>query len=251
MKLSKKDLYFKGIAEIGNKKLNLMSDDGWNHFMGAIWKDIFSKYGMKKDATVIEVAPGSINKIGWGLSEYKFNGEVYIVEPDMHSLKSITKQYKEILKGKVKPVGLPLDKVIPALPKKVNAILANHPLDDMIGGKLLTKRGYDRFFDITYKNADFKRKVWKKLDSEKKKVERVKKEVIYEWCKLIDSTNPELVVIAQYRSWFFRLNNIHAPDKHAYDVLEAIKKKYKQYAVDIKSKHYIEEPERWLILKRK
>jgi len=172
--MSKKDLYFKGIAKVGNKKLDLMSDYGWNHFMGAIWKEIFSNYNLKKDGTVIEIAPGSINKIGWGLSAYKFNGKLYIIEPDIHSIKSIVRQYKKILKSEIKPVALSLDKAIQTLPKKVNAILANHPLDDMISGKLLTKKEFDRFFDITYKNASFKRKIWEKIDSDKNKIKKAK-----------------------------------------------------------------------------
>jgi len=249
MGLSKKDLYYKGKAKIDNRMINLFGDFGWNQFTGAIWEDVFSRYGMQKKSLIVEVAPGKINKIGWGLSRYRFNGKIYIVEPDIKSLKSITNQYKRILKAEIKGVELTLDKCTIALPKKVNAIIANHPLDDMISGKLFTKKGFDKFFGATYKNASFKRETWKKLDKDKKRVEKAKQEVIDEWCKLIDSTNPDLVVIAQYESWFFKLNHIPQPDKHAFDVLQAIKKKYKKYSLNMKNKYYIEDSRRWLILK--
>jgi hypothetical protein len=247
--MSKKDLYWKGKAEIDNRMINLFSDSGWNQYMGAIWEDIFSRYSMKKKDLVVEVAPGKINKIGWGLKRYKFNGKVYIIEPDLKSLKSITAQYRKILNAEVKGVGLTLDKSPKALPGKINALVANHPLDDMVSGKLLSKKGFDKFFDVEYKDASYKRKLWNEIDKDKKKVEKAKKEVIEEWCKLIDSTHPDIVVIAQYESWFFKLNKIPQPDKHALDVLNAIKKKYSKYAVNLKNNYYIENPKRWLVLK--
>ena len=221
----------------------------WNSFIGNIWQDIFLQSGLKRQGTLIEIAPGSVNKIGSGLSNYGFNGVLYLVEPNLKSLNSIAEQYRQMLSAKIIPINATLKEAIPSLPKKVNSIISNHPLDDMIIGKYLDEPEFDDLFDDHYDNASAKktRGLWQRLENSGR-IESIKKSVADEFSKLIAHTNPDQVVISQYESYFFKSNNLTAPDKHAFDVLQMIRSRYSRSSSNLCLERYVEDKDRWLIL---
>ena len=120
--------------------MNVMNNASrWNAYIGSIWEDIFRKINLKKTGSIIEVAPGSINKIGLGLKNYGFNGKVYIIEPNKKSLDTITNNYKQLLsQSNIIPIRKPLSDItnndVPLT--SCDALVSNHPLDDMIIGYL-------------------------------------------------------------------------------------------------------------------
>lgn len=224
----------------------------WNAFIGNIWNSIFEYYKLDKQGKLIEIAPGSVNKVGNGLTKYGFEGNLFVVEPNLKSLVEISDKYKEDLNAKVNPISLSLRDSIPILPIKTNAIVANHPLDDMIIGKFLSKEAFDDLFDDHYKDplSNNTRGLWEQLEKYPNLLEKYKQEIVGEWVALINQTNPDLVVISQYDSYFFQSNGITSPDKHAFDILNKLKGIYKDSVREINFEENIQDSRKWLVLEK-
>jgi hypothetical protein len=109
----------------------------WNSYIGSIWESIFRELNLPKKEKIAEIAPGSINKIGRGLSSYHFGGAIYIVEPNKQSLDTITSEYEPLFgKSSTIPIQKPVGEATASLPP-LAAVLSNHPFDDMIVGESL------------------------------------------------------------------------------------------------------------------
>ncbi|MBI5148962.1 hypothetical protein HZA33_04755 [Candidatus Pacearchaeota archaeon] len=207
--------------------------DKWNRYIGTIWANIFLKCKLPKNGTVIEIAPGITNKISYGLSFVGFKGTIYVIEPEEYCLNCIVKNYRKKLKGcKIIPIQKTMEEAISILPKKVDAIIANHPLDDMILGNFLkskSKKFVDYFGKKFGGDADRTRFLWNRLLKDKKLLEKIKIRLVLDWERLIKKTHPNFVVISQYISYYFRKNGIIAPDDNGLDVLMRIRKRYAKF----------------------
>ena len=81
------------------------------------------------------------------MSAIGFKGTLYIVEPNEYSLREVVKEYKQILNEcNIIPVQMTMEDAIAELPEKVDAIIANHPLDDMILGSYMNKKEFADYF---------------------------------------------------------------------------------------------------------
>ncbi|MEI6731291.1 MAG: hypothetical protein WCK90_01280, partial [archaeon] len=162
----------------------------------------------------------------------------------------IAKAYREYgCHWNIFPVNRTLESGLPFLPKNPEAILSNHPLDDMILSKSLSDDEIRTLFTDHYEAPVERTKIiWDALMNKPIELERAKTAVVDEWAKAIDTLNPRLVVISQYDSCFFRRNGMEAPDREAYDVLSRLKDRFADNHVPLKSK-YIEDKSRWLAFK--
>lgn len=223
------------------------TEEHWNNYIGNIWKNVFSYTKMNKKC-IIEIAPGEMNKVGKGLQLYDFHGEFYVVEPNQIALKKIKSQCKKIGISKIKGISRVLEKSIDKLPKKPSAIVANHILDDLLLGSILSPKEASIFFTNHYfKSPNKTRKIWSRIIQSKTLLDESKIDIVNQFKKIIEKIKPELVLIAQYKSYFFKNNNIHSPDKEALDILNMLRKEYASY--EIRSKiPGIKERGRWLIL---
>ena len=226
----------------------------WNYFVGEVWAEIFLELDFPKKGIVVEIAPGAVNKIGHALDFYGFSGTLYVIEPNTKALNSILGKYKKTLK-KAKIIGIrgPLDKAISLLPEKVDVIVANHPLDDMLLGKSLSPSMFSKYFGEKYGSSIKRtRRLWNRISLDKKRLKKIKSEIIKEYASLFEKVRPNWVVISQYKSQFFQSHKIFAPDENGLDVLQKLRRKYVKKVVKTKLmgdiKH-IEEPSRWLVLK--
>ncbi|MCR4327503.1 MAG: hypothetical protein NUV46_02895 [Nanoarchaeota archaeon] len=230
------------------KKLNF-SKESWNYFVGEIWKKIFEEINLNKDGVLIEVAPGSANKIGHGLKNYGFEGKLFLVEPNLKSLTTITKEYRIILHADIIPIYASLKESIPLIPFGTDAVVSNHPLDDMIISKSLSRNSFDDFFDNHYDGASFNktRNFWERLENNPN-LEKYKEEVLDDWSEFINLTNPKFLAISQYESFFFKSHGFSSPDKYAFQVFENLIFKYgpsNNYFLE----DYVEDVGKWLISK--
>lgn len=157
-----------------------------------------------------------------------FSGTLYIIEPEESALDAVTKAYQKILKNcKIIPIQKTMEEAIAYLPKKVDAILANHPLDDMILGNSLNHESFSSYFGAKFgTDAERTKFLWGKLEENETLLEKLKSDLVSSWKKLIESTNPRFVAISQYISYYFRKNAILAPDDNALDVLTRIRRLY-------------------------
>jgi len=200
----------------------------WNAYIGSIWANILRQTEIPKKGTLIEVAPGEVNKIGRGLENYGFNGMVYLIEPNSQAIQRIKQSYSQSLNAKIIPIQATLEQSISELPAKVDAILSNHPLDDMIIGKALSQKEFQTFFAAHYTNpVEATIKAWQSLESSPNLLKRAKEKVLQEWENLFKKTSPNIVIISQYRSYFFKKHKILSPDTNAYEVLQELKSRYK------------------------
>jgi len=183
------------------------------------WTKVFSSCNFPKSGKVVEIASGKNNKITKALSLYGFSGKLFLIEPDIKALNSLVKDCKKILpNSEIIPVPFPLNKV--NLPK-VDAIVSNHPLDDMLIGKFI--KDFDAYYNASPNEIKL---TWRRIESNKLKLEKAKEIVFNEWIKLIEKTQPSKVIISQYESSFFKKHKIKSPDIHGYDILKRIKEKY-------------------------
>jgi hypothetical protein len=232
-----------------------IQESDWNGYIGSIWTDIFSDINLKKDGTIIEIAPGNINKIGRGLKEYGFIGTIYLVEPNKKSLDILSEEYeKQFSKNNIIPIQKNLREAISDITSitECDAILANHPLDDMIIGYFLDDNEFNELFNDHYGNSTIgtTNMQWTKLSKHPQLLDTIKDYVLEDWKTIINTLKPKNVVISQYESYFFKSNNIYLPDIHAQELLSRIKNYYskKNYStINIKNDK-ITDNNTWLLL---
>jgi len=99
-----------------------------------IWKRLFQENQIPMDGTIVEVAPGDEPKIGNALALLQFHGTIILIEPDRITATSIRRKYQKLLpQATVKVVTRLLQDVTVGedIPSHVDALVANHPFDDM------------------------------------------------------------------------------------------------------------------------
>ncbi len=219
-----------------------------------VWAMLYGACGLKKDMPIIEVAPGSGRRIAVALKLYRFKGTFYFIEPDPISAALADVQYRTFLPlSEVIPVEKTLEESTGEMPVKVGAVLANHSIDDMIAGKAIADPSMPDFegnyFDCT--DHKMKGKYWEAMEAEPERMEAIKSALAGEFTSLIGVTHPDVVILAQYPSSFFRRHRIKAPDKHAFDVLQKIRESvsgdYNQKAMEMIERHF-GNSHRWLIV---
>jgi hypothetical protein len=148
-----------------------------------------------------------------------------VVEPERQALKKLIWLYKEMLpETTIVPVDKTLDQAVSSLPRSVNAVLSNHPLDDMIIGKALSEISFNDLFRDHYdKGPDDTRSLWQDLEAAPETLREIKRQVGAEWRALVEHTNPEVLAMSQYESYFFKTHNLPEPDANAFDVLQDLK----------------------------
>jgi len=225
----------------------------YNDKLGTIWCDIFKSINLSKDGKVLEFASGSVPKIGLGLAKYGFKGTVHVLEPERQSLIDVTKAYRELL-----PNALIIGQSIKINDMEYNyfnnmdAIVSNHPLDDMIIGEYLEKEEFQNFFNDHYNSSiEYTDEAWSRMIKENKLVSCLNS-VVNQCCSLIHF-NPKHLIISQYKSYFFESYNLPTPDLFAKCALQDIKKKITEKTnmnnINI-SNDLIDDPTRWLLLRK-
>jgi hypothetical protein len=235
------------------QKYNFDKREDWNRYMGHIWATVFEDLKLNKEGVVVEIGPGGENKIGYGLAEYGFKGKLYVIEPDNIAMNEIIPLYEKVLpNAKIIRVEKMMHNAASSISeKRVDAIIANHPLDDMIIGCYLGS-SFKKFYNLFYNSVDCKsRTFWEGIEKDKEQVEKVKESVVEEWTGFIKQTKPIYVAILQYESYYLKKNGVLSPDKRAFEILEMLRKKYAKSDIKdiLTSKEGIIEGKRWLVLK--
>jgi hypothetical protein len=203
----------------------------WDKYLGSIWANIILKSDIPLDGTILEIAPGTAEKIGRGLQAIGFKGKLYVVEPEAHSLNEITSKYRQHIPGcSVIPVCKTLQECLSQLPRNIDAVIANHPLDDMILGNSLDNNLFKAYFGEKF-GTDIERtkSLWNRLEENQAFLQNIKQDIITSWQNIINYVRPKMLGISQYESYYFQKNNILAPDRNALDILERISKIYAKY----------------------
>jgi hypothetical protein len=192
-----------------------------------IWKDLLQSVCLDTRATVVEVAPGYKSKIGHGLADFGFCGTIYLVEPNQHAAESVARDYIQLLpNASVRLIQKPLDQIdrVFDIPEKIDAIVANHALDDMALRHSIREKDAEVFFNLNSgpDRITQTKRLWESiphhtLQSSVQKTTR-------DWVRFINRFKPRLVMLSQYKGNTLQSNNIYLPDEIGLKALEALKK---------------------------
>lgn len=241
-------------AERDKRNEQSVDMDEWVESLGQMWDRVFLNYSLPKTGTVIEIAPGTIPKIGTALRQYGFSGTLYVVEPNKSALEKITKEYEKLLpEAHIIPVQSTLADCLPLLPDQVDGIVANHPLDDMIIGKTMQDEEFQKLFSDPHSGPDSVerlRMAWQRLNENKTRLSQVIQEVDGEWQALFKKTNPAFTAISQYESWGFRTGPLRYSNIHSMAALRQMKRFLGAACRDVQMENALEmsgfDSNRWL-----
>ncbi|MDE1970710.1 MAG: hypothetical protein KGI50_04025 [Patescibacteria group bacterium] len=197
-----------------------------------IWHTIFLHIELPCNGVVVEIAPGYEPKIGRALSLLDFAGIVYVVEPDLRAAAHIEQAYKRLLpRAKIRLVCKLLQDVVVGvdLPTRVDALVANHPFDDMV----MAYRADRNFFS---KEKHSKTRVAPNL---KKWYDSLKdddyalgiKKSLTVWKAAIRHLRPHYVVVSQYPSRALAIKKLYKREESGVVVLRKLQEFYRNYRV--------------------
>jgi hypothetical protein len=210
----------------------------WDNFVGTIWKNVLQTGSVREDSKVLEVAPGEKSKVGIGLKYLckDFAGRLTLIEPESDALSKIKDLYEELFRNaNIIPLKTTLDGFI-ASPElladtgHVQAVVANHGIDDMIIGKSMVESTWNSLFQNHYKGSEIEKMAttWHQLLDNPELLQRIKKQVAQEWVDTTRNTAPRLLALSAYRSCFFEKHSVQYPelveaDYQALDALTSIR----------------------------
>jgi len=181
------------------------------------WSYLLNKKNVRKYNCIIELAPGGTDKIGQALYRIGWNGKLIVVEPEHDALISTKKKY-ELLKINALYLQKKMNYILGSIPSNT-LVIANHPLDDMIMGEMLSEKEFNDVFNNHYdKEIDATIKAWNKSSD---RIDYAINNVVKQWKHLLSKSD---VIFSQYKSYFFEKNNFDIPDKHALDAAKHIMK---------------------------
>lgn len=201
--------------DIFTKYMNKNSDL-WPQHIGSIWAALLSNHSLNPSSSIVEIGPGFTDKIGCGLAELRFQGTLYVVEPNKDALKWVVHRYHTLLpKATIIAVNEEIKDACSALPEGVEAILMNHVLDDMVLHASLNpderqsifsqiKPGESCLYQVKY--------TWQSLINDPQNLSELNSNIISELYSLVDHTQARIVGMSQYKSWFLHQHKLNEAD---------------------------------------
>ena len=190
------------------------------------WAERLRTLSLPLDGTVVEVGPGSQPKIGMALKEIGFHGRLIVVEPQRESGERVTALYRRLLPdAQVELIDAKLADSLPLIHGKVDALLANHLLDDMLLGAFMNNGAFQKFFADHYdfdSSIEGTRDVWARITANPTLLANAHDLVVKEYLSAVRTLHPQYALIFQYPSLFFAENNFPLPDQQAAYSLQRI-----------------------------
>ncbi|MGZ3712423.1 MAG: hypothetical protein ACXVBE_11740, partial [Bdellovibrionota bacterium] len=241
-------------AKISQLALERPSAESWDKTVGAAWETALRELQIPQAGVVIEVAPGDRAKVGIGLAGIDFHGTLYVVEPSGPALQRVVEKYKEILpNAKIIPVEKTLQDALPSLPKNADALLANHPIDDMILADRLDSLVSGKIFDNVRAAFENVEKAWQAIALDKKGLAAAQENTTNLWLHAVDTLKPRGLGISQYESGVLQKYKVFTPDQAAQAVVQKLKSHFGEndpLLSDRLARHRMQ-PERWIVAQLK
>ncbi len=201
-----------------------------------IWRSLLEKNPIPLDGVVVEVAPGYEKKIGDALAMIGFKGTVILIEPDALAAQHTKALYERILpKATIRSVTKLLQdvRIGTDLPPRVDALLANHPFDDM--AIALAMQGKDPTF-FTQEHGDGTglseriRQVYDSI-SDRDYVHSILATLVI-WKDFIRELKPTLFIASQYPSRKLTLKKLSKRQNSGFIIVELLRDYYDSYLRD-------------------
>lgn len=232
---------------MGNKKIRFGYDSkqslpieieqsyhAWDEYMSGVWYRLINSLGIHSKGCLIEIAPGSSIKIGMALNQMSFSGQLYLIEPHPALGQFILKMYQSILPlANIILISETLEDSLLTLPLNPDAILSNHPLDDMLLAANAFKKS--KLFDSWANNKNptpcVIRQEWKKLSSNPTELMSSMEAVISIWKEVNNQLKPNWLLMSQYPSYTLEHENLTDLNQHAAILLDKLRDYYNPLCV--------------------
>jgi hypothetical protein len=152
------------------------------------------------DGRVVELGPGFSAKVGHGLAELGFYGEVVLVEPNRQARLSAAERYRRLL-PRAEIRTLPH---LPAQAGPVDLLLANHVLDDLFLGAQLPFQESDRLFAEMRPGRECSEvflRTWRELLRDPATIDCKIDALVGDLVRHVHATRPRSLIMNQYPSW--------------------------------------------------
>jgi hypothetical protein len=200
-------------------------DHAWEARVAEAWAGIFAASSLPRGGTVVELGPGFSLKLGIALSRSGFSGRLVIVDPSARAGRRTAARYRGLLpRARVELAAIGVEALAIAGP--IDALVANHVLDDLIVGLALPSRDRARLFDRFDDRAasiESVRACWSALVADPARLDAVKSGAVDVVRGAIARLEPRRVVLSQYRSWTLERHGLAMADAHAFEVLAALR----------------------------
>lgn len=198
------------------QRIQHSSSDSWGPALGHIWVQHLRKLHLEPDSTLVEIGPGFSAKIGFGLAELGFCGALFLVEPNGSARRWAQREYQRLLPAAqvrtshraVPDADLPTE-------GPVDAIIANHVLDDLLMSYFISAPENDRIFGHMRPGVGCPEKfseIWREILGSSRVLHELVDRVVEDVVHYIDVVQSDRLILNEYLSWHHRccgLGRIH------------------------------------------
>jgi MoaA/NifB/PqqE/SkfB family radical SAM enzyme len=205
------------------------------------WEKTLSRFNLLASAKIADLCPGSDAKVEAALSSLGYSGKVLAVDLSGQRLRELE---RDAASGPFRLLPLCANIACTPLPP-CDAIVSNHPIDDLALYFFAVKRGrdYDFYFENFRKDPEFSRRIWGEIAADA----GIREDVVGLLCGIaLRDRRAGHFAISQYESKYERQNGMAAETAFCKSVLEEVGRRL------VASGEFArEESERsWLVLKR-
>ena len=198
-------------------------DPEWEWYIGEIYHKLIAG-NCNNCNTVVEFAPGYRYKIGYALSKDNFNGTLYLIDSNSNVVDYVVEKYKTLLpNANIIGINKNLTDSILLLPDKIDLFLSNHSIDDMIISEYLDEATQKEVFNNEDLSKELLLKKWEKLSADKEIQETIKSKVFNEFASFFDKVSTDLIIMSQYKSNEYFVNNGNFADDITRDLFLKLK----------------------------
>lgn len=171
----------------------------WNGVVGESWTDLLLDRNLDR-GTVMEIGPGFSDKIALGLAGLGFHGTIILVEPNAAARQWAISRYRELLPdAHVVTLARRLQDLRET--RRIDALLANHVLDDILLDASIPKALSARLFPTMRPDAPCSRTFIETWRSILAGVHAYPLKLATDIATSIASMRPGLLAFNDYASW--------------------------------------------------
>ena len=198
-----------------------------------IWRRLLEENQIPLNGVIVEVAPGYETKIGDALNLLKFKGTIILIEPDKAAATYIQRAYKKIMPvANVKIITKPLQdvKIGVDIPLRVDALVANHPFDDMAIAFAMHEKSATFFSKERKDGTDLKPSIKELYDSVSNKdyIHGILATMVV-WKDFVQKLKPDLFIASQYPSHKLALKKLNKRQNSGLIIIEMLRDYYENY----------------------
>jgi len=178
-----------------------------------VWRYLLKKIKLKKDATIVELAPGFKSKIDLAAAQTDYQGTYHLIEPNDAARASVLSSYQKIIQGRIYAHATFFQEIKREedLPEKIDLLCANHALDDIVLAKGNSQEELCEFFSMNsgQKRIQKTKELWNKISDTQ--LNEYIKETVKEVYEFIKKLEPRITILSHYESKTLTENNILRP----------------------------------------